>query len=120
MKISAKIKKRIDYLESCDIFDEGEKPMTPESKKAFFEYITKFLYLMRKRGEPVIGLFNDGAISAEWRHINDQSVLITFINIDLISFSVIFSDPVTQKKSISINGAGDCAKVIAVLKKLLS
>lgn len=104
--------KYIAYLHSGDDLEEGDKPLTLESAIGFVTLMQNF----RDLGEPMIGLFSKGTISAEWRIANDKHLLIEPLDADKASFA--FIGPSNEPgKQFRLNGRGTIMEIISTLRK---
>ncbi|MCY3973315.1 MAG: hypothetical protein OXF52_03840 [Candidatus Dadabacteria bacterium] len=81
---------RIDFLHKYDDFDDGEKPLSFESAITFLSFITNEIFSseFKNLGEPLIGLFSEGTLSAEWK-LKNRHLLIEFHADDVASFAMI-------------------------------
>lgn len=102
----------IDYLRSTDDLEEGDKPLTLESATGFATLMQNFGDL----GEPMIGLFSEGTISAEWRIADAKHLLIEPLDDNKASFALIGPSDKPGKK-FRMNGRGTITEVIATLRK---
>ena len=91
---------RIDELRKMEDLDDGEKPLFAESALGFPEFIARFSCL----GEPVLGLFPEGTLSAGWRVADNKHLLIEFLDRNNISFAMIGPDGTDGK--FRLNGRG--------------
>ena len=102
----------IAYLRSTDDLEEGDKPLTLESAMGFVTLMQNFSDL----GEPMIGLFSEGTISAEWRIADDKHLLIEPLDGNKASFAFIGpSDDPGEK--FRLNGRGTITEIIGTLRK---
>ena len=102
----------IDYLRFADDLEEGDKPLTLKSAMGFVALMQKFSDL----GEPMIGLFSEGTLSAEWRIADDKHLLIEPLDSNKASFALI--GPSNEPgKQFRLNGRGTITEVIGTLRK---
>ncbi len=104
---------RIDVLRKIEDLEDGENPLSVESAQGFSNFIPKFTNL----GEPLLGLFPEGTLSAEWRVADDKHFLIEFIDNHTISFAMIVPDTNAQDGKFRLNGRGSQEAGLQALKK---
>lgn len=112
-----KCAKRIEFLQNCDDFEQGEEPLSLESARSFFSFMSGFFNEFRQLGEPIVGIFSKGTLSAEWRTPDNKHLLIEFHANDVVSFAMIVSNPESKNDKFRLNGRGSCKEVINVLRK---
>lgn len=106
--------KRIEFLHNYDDFEEGEHPLSLESTESFLSFIrdSDFFREINKSSAPLIGLFPEGTLSAEWRTSdNNNHLLIEFHPDDIISFAMI------EDGTVHIDGHGPYKTIIDTLRK---
>ena len=102
---------RIDYLRSTDDMEEGDQPLTAESVMGFVELMYRFGDL----GEPMLGIFSEGTLAAEWRIADDKHLLIEPLDDKNASFAFIGPTNKPREKFRS-NGRGSIEEVIDALR----
>ena len=76
---------RISYLRSTDDMEEGDQPLTAESVMGFVELMRDFGDL----GEPMLGIFSQGTLAAEWHIADDKHLMIEPLDDKNASFAFI-------------------------------
>ena len=104
---------RIDELRQIEDFDSGEKPLSVESAQGFSEFIPRFSHL----GEPVLGVFPEGTLSAGWRVADNRHLLIEFLDNDNVSFAIIKPDDNAPDGKFRLNGRGSQKTGLELLEK---
>ena len=103
---------RIGYLRSTDDLEEGDQPLTAESVMGFVE----LMYRFRDLGEPLLGFFSEGILSAEWRIADDKHLMIEPLDDKNVSFA--FIGPTSKLgEKFRLNGRGPIEEVIGTLRK---
>ena len=103
---------RIGYLRSTDDLEEGDQPLTAESVMGFVE----LMYRFRDLGEPLLGFFSEGILSAEWRIADDKHLMIEPLDDKYASFA--FIGPTNKPgEKFRLNGRGSIEEVIGTLRK---
>ena len=103
---------RIGYLRSTDDLEEGDQPLTAESVMGFVE----LMYRFRDLGEPLLGFFSEGILSAEWRIADDKHLMIEPLDDKNASFA--FIGPTNKPgEKFRLNGRGSIEEVIGTLRK---
>ncbi len=106
-----KSSERILELEKYQDFEEGEQQLSIESAQGFYGFILKFMEL----GEPLLGVFPAGTLSAEWRIDSNKHLLMEFLDIDTISFAMIGPDEKSSDGKFRLNGRANREEVIKIL-----
>ncbi len=104
---------RIDFLNNTDDTEEGELPLSLESAKGFLLFFTRFSDL----GEPVLGLFPEGTLSAGWRIADNKHLLIEPLDSQNASFALIGPSDKGSDEKFRLNGRGKIAEVIKTLRR---
>ncbi len=104
---------RIKELMGLQDFEEGEQPLSFESTRGFQEFVFEFPVL----GEPVLGIFPEGTLSAGWRIADNKHLVIEFLDSNIVSFALIGPDDNASDKKFRLNGRGDRKKIIKILSK---
>ena len=107
---------RINELADMQDFEEGEKPLSFESIKGFQAFITEFDQL----GEPVLGVFPEGTLSAGWRVSDNKHLLLEFLENNEISFAMIGPDDEAVDGKFRHNGRGSKKSVLKTLNNNMS
>lgn len=107
-----KCAERIELLRNDDDLEEGEAPLSPESVKTFLAFITdiRLTSEFKGLGEPLMGKFSQGTLSADWRALDGKYLLIEFHANGIVSFAMI------DGKS-RLNGRGTREEIISILRK---
>ncbi len=108
-KNAARIKELIEFQG----FEEGEQPLSLESAQGFQEFICEFCAL----GEPILGLFPEGTLSAGWRIADNKHLIMDFLDSNIVSFALIGPDGNAADKKFRLNGRGNQKKIIKILAK---
>ena len=102
---------RIDYLRSTDDMEEGDQPLTAESVMGFVDLMDRFGDL----GEPMLGFFSEGTLSAEWHIADDKHLMIEPLDDKNASFA--FIGPTNKPgEKFRLNGRGSIEEVIDTLR----
>ena len=101
----------IDDLRLTNDLEEGDKPLTVESAMGFVALMRGFSGL----GEPMLGLFSEGTLSAEWRIADNKHLLIEPLDNERAAFA--FIGPSKFGEKFRLNGRGTIAEVIDALRK---
>ena len=102
---------RIEELHNLEDLEDGEQPLLLESAQGFCDFILEF----RKLGEPILGVFPQGTLSAGWRLADNRHLLIEFLERNLISFAMIGPDNKERDKKFRLNGRASREKVLNIL-----
>lgn len=103
---------RIDYLRSTDDMEEGDQPLTAESVMGFVALMDRFEDL----GEPMLGIFSQGTLAAEWHIADDKHLMIESLDDKNASFA--FIGPANKPgEKFRLNGRGSIEEVIGTLRK---
>ena len=102
---------RIDYLWNDQAIEDGENPLSFKSIKGFQAFITE----LNQLGEPVLGVFPEGTLSAEWRVSDNKHLLIEFLDDKKISFAMIGPDDDATDGKFRLNGRGRKKSVLETL-----
>lgn len=103
---------RIDYLRSTDDMEEGDQPLTVESVMGFVDLMYRFGDL----GEPLLGFFSEGTLSAEWHIADNKHLMIEPLDDKNASFA--FIGPTNKPgEKFRLNGRGSIEEVIDTLRK---
>ena len=103
---------RIDYLRSTDDMEEGDQPLTAESVMGFVDLMRRF----RDLGEPMLGIFSQGTLAAEWHIADDKHLMIEPLDDKNASFA--FIGPANKPgEKFRLNGRGSIEEVIGTLRK---
>jgi len=115
-----KCAKRINFLQNCDDFEEGEKPLSFESAKSFlsFMYDINSLNGFHKLGEPLLGLSSMGYLGATWKISENKHLWIQFHQNQIVSFTMIGPNPNSPEDGkFRLNGRNTREEVIKTLCK---
>lgn len=104
---------RIAFLNNTDDLEEGELPLCLESAKGFLLFFTQFDVL----GEPVLGLFPEGTLSAGWRLAENKHLLVEPLDSQNASFALIGPSNDNPDEKFRLNGRGKIVEVIKTLKR---
>ena len=104
---------RIEELHNLEDLEDGEQPLLLESAQGFCDFILEF----RKLGEPILGVFPQGTLSAGWRLADNRHLLIEFLERNLISFAMIGPDNKERDKKFRLNGRASREKVLNILSE---
>ena len=102
---------RISELVELQDFEEGEKPLSLESVQNFQKFIRDFTVL----GEPRLGIFPEGTLSAGWRLADNKHLLLEFLENDEVSFAMIGPDDEAADGKFRLNGRGSKRSVLESL-----
>ena len=102
---------RINELANLQDFEEGEKPLSLESVRNFQQFIGDFTVL----GEPTLGIFSEGTLSAGWRLADNKHLLLEFLENNEISFAMIGPDDDATDGKFRLNGRGRKKRVLESL-----
>ncbi len=102
---------RVVELAGLQDFEEGEQPLSIESAQGFQDFILKF----RELGEPVLGLFPEGTLSAGWRVADNKHLLIEFLDSDAISFAMIGPNDSAPDGKFRLNCRANQERVLKTL-----
>ncbi len=91
---------RIEELKTIQDLEAGEKPLSFESVQGFQKFIPEFTQL----GEPVLGLFPQGTLSAGWKLASNKHILIEFLDNNTVSFAMIGPSDSAPDNKLRING----------------
>ena len=105
---------RIYDLRTTDDIEDGEKRLTLESVQGFHAFISEFNQL----GEPILGVFSEGTLSAGWRVSDNKHLLIEFLDSERISFAMIRPDLSAQDKKSCFNGRATRNEVLKIISKM--
>ena len=102
--------KRIEELLTLDDddFEEGEERLSLASAQDFVELMTKF----RELGEPSLGLFSKGTLSATWRFAKNKQLLIELLGRNQAVFTMISPDESAVDGEFVLNGHGTWKQTI--------
>ena len=103
--------KRINELAGMQDFEEGEKPLSIKSAQGFQEFIGGFAVL----GEPTLGIFSEGTLSAGWRVSDNKHLLLEFLENNEISFAMIGPDDDAVDGKFRLNGRGSKNSILKTL-----
>lgn len=102
---------RISYLRSTDDMEEGDQPLTAESVMGFVGLMRRFGDL----GEPMLGIFSQGTLAAEWHIADDKHLMIEPLDDKNASFA--FIGPANKPgEKFRLNGRGSIEEVIDALR----
>ncbi len=104
---------RINFLNSTDDIEKGELPLSLESAKGFLLFFAKFNDL----GEPLLGLFPEGTLSAEWWLADNRHFLVELLDSQNASFALIGPSDKGPDKRFNLDGRGKIAEVIRTLRE---
>ena len=93
---------RINELADLQDFEEGEKPLSIKSAQSFQQFLGDFTVL----GEPALGVFSEGTLSAGWRLADNKHILLEFLENNEISFAMIGPDDDAADGKFRLNGRG--------------
>lgn len=102
---------RLAYLRSTEDMEEGDAPLSLESARGFVEFMNGFPDL----GEPLLGLFSGGTLSAGWRIADDKHLLVEPLDGENASFALIGPSQLPGEK-FRLNGKGSIAEIIHTLR----
>jgi len=103
---------RLAYLHSVEDMEDDDAPLSLESARGFVEFMHGFPDL----GEPLLGLFAGGTLSAGWRIADDKHLLVEPLDGKNAAFALI--GPAEQPgKNFRANGSGTIAEVIHTLRE---
>lgn len=106
-----KCAERINYLSSANI-EEGDEPLSIESAQGFVNLMRDFPDL----GEPRLGLFSQGTLSATWRISDNKHLLVEPFDGARACFA--FIGPSTEQgEKLRLNGRGSITDIINTLRK---
>lgn len=111
---------RIEFLQNCDDFEEGEEKLSLGSVRAFVSFAseTGFRNDFRYLGEPLLGLSSNGVLGATWRIANDRHLYIQFHSSHSISFAMIGPNPALSGDGrFHLSGRNTCTEVIKTLRE---
>ncbi len=106
---------RINELANLQDFEEGEKPLSLESAHSFQQFIGDFTVL----GEPILGIFSEGTLSAGWRLADNKHFLLEFLENHAISFAMITPDDDATDGKFRLNGRGSKKRVLKSLNNAI-
>ncbi len=106
---------RINELRQMDDddFEEGDKPLSVESARGFAKFITRFACL----GEPGLGLFSTGTLSAGWKVAENKHLLLEFFDDNNLCFAMIKPDESNPDGKFRLNGNGSQEAVLRTLEE---
>ena len=107
---------RINELADLQDFEEGEKPLSIKSAQSFQKFIGDFTVL----GEPTLGFFSEGTLSAGWRLADNKHFLLEFFENNEISFAMIGPDDEAVDGKFRLNGRGSKKNVLEHLNNNIS
>ncbi len=96
-----------------DDLEEGEGRLSAVSTQCFVEFLMEF----RDLGEPLLGFFGEGILSAEWRIAEDKHLLVEFPGRDAVSFIVIKPDDTAENGKLVLNGRCAWKRAIEIFRE---
>lgn len=102
----------IAYLRSNDDMGANDAPLSLESARGFVKFMSNFSNL----GEPLLGLFSGGTLSAEWRIADNKHLLVESLDGENAAFALI-GPPSRPGEKFRANGNGTIAEVVHTLRK---
>jgi len=103
---------RLAYLHSTEDMEDDDAPLSLESARGFVEFMNGFPDL----GEPLLGLFAGGTLSAGWRIADDKHLLVEPLDGKNAAFALIGPSRLPGEV-FRANGNGTIAEVIHALRK---
>ncbi len=104
---------RINELLGLQDFEDGEQPLLPEFAQGFQRLLCEF----RALGEPILGLFSEGTLCAEWRLADNKHLLIEFLDSNNLSFAMIGPDNDAPDGRYRANGRTNCEGMLEILSQ---
>lgn len=104
---------RIFELKELAKFEENQKPLSMDSVLGFSKFISNF----KNIGEPILGLFAEGTLSADWQVDDNKYLLIEFLDSNEASFAMIKPADGNPGKEFELNGKGSHADLLSTLEK---
>ena len=103
---------RLAYLRSTEDMEEDDAPLSLESARGFVNFMNGFPDL----GEPLLGLFSGGTLSAGWRIADNKHLLVEPLDGKNAAFALIGPSHRPDEK-LRLSGKGAIAKVIDILRE---
>ncbi|MCY4245247.1 MAG: hypothetical protein OXU41_08740 [Gammaproteobacteria bacterium] len=100
------------YLRSTEDMEEDDAPLSLESARGFVKFMKDFPDL----GEPLLGLFSGGTLSAGWRVADNKHLLVEPLDGKNAAFAFIGPSDQPGEKS-RLNGRGTIAEIIHTLRE---
>lgn len=102
---------RLKYLHSSEDMEDDDAPLSLESARGFVEFMEGFPDL----GEPMLGVFAGGTLSAGWRIADNKHLLVESLDGSHAAFALI-GPAARPGEEFRANGDGTIKEVIHALR----